>query len=285
MSSEQLAKAFRGSRANFGSFFDYTAKAIDKYGPIQTYLAAFSNPIGMEIELEGYDVHHDQAWAQLDPLFWRQVEDGSLRNHGRELVSIPVAGKCIDYAIHEYEQWVKKNPVSWSVRTSIHVHCNVNTFTFDQLYYLTTLYAIYENLFFSLAHPNRKGNPFCFPLTSTSPDVAHHITANNKYCAYNTGPIERQLTVEFRHMHGTDDCRLIRRWAQLICKLYRHAERTYNPKWRQDLLKVFENASYFELAKRMFGASIILFEGMDFVTQCSEPAEWATCFMTVKDNG
>jgi hypothetical protein len=276
MSNKLLREIFK-VEPKFHCFYDKVATARERYGDIRTFFTRFPNPVGIEIEVEGFNTGHMIAFEKLDPLFWTLVNDGSLKNKGKEFVSIPIGGQCIDYAIHEFEQVAKAQPFSWSVRTSVHVHVNVSEFSVEQLTHFTALYAIFENLFFALADPERKGNPYCYPLTSITPASAHEIQSDSKYCAFNSAPIRSQLTVEFRHLQGTDDCRLIRRWVQLIQKLHRYVEENTKDNWRDLLTSYF--GRYSDLAKLVFGKSIILFENKGIHSLCEQTSDWAAVYM------
>ena len=194
-------------------------EAEDRYGKIQTFfdMPAYDNPIGIEIELEDY------YKPVMDPMFWRREIDGSLKRHGMEFISLPLVRTQIDYALHEAEIFSK--PCSFGHRTSVHVHCNVAHYTIHQLTVLTAFYSMLEGCFFELVEPTRGGNTFCYSIIGTPPTVKWYqghngdVEQTTKYCAFNIAPVKTQLSVEFRHMHGTGDAKTLRRWVQLCAKL------------------------------------------------------------------
>lgn len=208
----------------------YVCAAAKKYGEIQTFfgLPVYKNPIGIEVELENY------GGLCIPPLYWNTKEDASLKDSGAELVSIPLRGRNIDYALHELGIFAKDSCWKFSHRTSVHVHCNVSTYTKYQLRALMAIYACMEELYFSFVGELRRGNTFCYRLVGTPAEIVFYIhdkegSECTKYCAFNIQPIRRQLTVEFRHLEGTSDPKQLRRWIQLCAKLVGYVA-TMDPK-------------------------------------------------------
>ena len=202
----------------------FTCAAKEKYGEIPTFfgLPVYQNPVGIEIEVENWN------GCPIPPFFWQTAEDGSLKQSGMELVSLPLRGRNIDYALHELELIAKKNEFKFSHRTSVHVHCNVSTYTLRQLRSLVALYACAEELFFDFVDERRRGNTFCYRLVGTPAEMVFYTSDKEgdvctKYCAFNIQPVRRQLTVEFRHLEGTQDLKRLRRWIQLCGKLVGYA--------------------------------------------------------------
>ena len=192
------------------------AKAI--YGEIPTFfnMPAYDNPIGIEIELE------DFIPPKVKPVYWYREQDGSLKREGMEYISYPLARTNIDYALHEAE--IFSNGCSFGHRTSVHVHCNVGHCTTHQLAVLVAFYSMLEGCFYELVDPVRSGNTFCYPILGTKPALEWYKGGmdnenTTKYCALNIAPVKTQLSVEFRHMHGTSDSKTLRRWVQLCAKL------------------------------------------------------------------
>jgi hypothetical protein len=194
-------------------------KAKEFYGELDTFfnMPAYDNPIGIEIELEDY------APPERKPLYWYREQDGSLKREGMEWISYPLVRTNIDYALHEAEIFSKG--CSFGHRTSVHVHCNVGHYTSNQLAALVAFYSMLEGCFYELVDPARSGNTFCYPILGTKPALQWfrgmdlEVQNTTKYCALNIAPVKTQLSVEFRHMHGTGDAKTLRRWVQLCAKL------------------------------------------------------------------
>lgn len=198
----------------------FVCEARRWYGEVDTYfgLPVYSNPVGIEVEIENWGV------LKKAPLYWQIAEDGSLKDHGAELISIPLRGRNIDYALHELAVLGENTPWKFSHRTSVHVHCNVSTYTKYQLRALMAIYACMEEMYFAFVEDFRRGNSFCYRLVGAPAEVVFYTQDKEgcectKYCAFNIQPVRRQLTVEFRHLEGTKDLKKLRRWIQLCSKL------------------------------------------------------------------
>lgn len=237
------------------------AKAKAFYGEIKTYFGKYKNPIGIELEIENVPREFFD-WPLPSntrvPFYWKIVEDGSLRNKGMEFVSVPLAGHNIDYAIHEVARCFENtDTLEYSVRTSCHVHLNVSEEDNDFLVRLTAMYALFEPLFFSLTEA-RLGNPFCYPISDHSPEDVS-VQDQIKYCAFNVAPVRHYGTVEFRHLQGTRDWRLLRRWCQIICKLFVYCKSKTNEQIKNELAAL-DTKNYDKLLTEVFGMSSVLFK-------------------------
>lgn len=164
--------------------------------------------------------------------FFQATNDGSLRNHGIEYISSPMTR---DLLVPQFKK-LHANIVyhnrddAFSPRTSTHVHINCRTLDVDQLKTLLLMYALFEEVFFSMVNPDRRDNIHCVPLTEThlptryrSP-MANILKAWHKYTAFNLLPIASQGTVEFRHLQGTDDAVLLDEWLTCIQNLWEIAQ-------------------------------------------------------------
>lgn len=272
MSNKSLVKTFGG-----GNPFSDVVNKIDfgdkSYAHVKTFFTKYRNPVGIEVEVEGMD--KPLQWKHKVPLFWRVDSDGSLRDHGLEFISSPLSGKMIDYAIEELADCFTHATPRWSVRTSIHVHVNMDTYTFNQLKAFCMVYGLFEDCFFNMAEPHRKANAYSYPATSISPETFCTITDNSKYCALNLAPLRRQTTVEFRHLQGTSDWRHIRRWIQLIVKLHYFCEKLKSNTAVEEVTKIIGEQRHLQLFKDVFGASTLLFSETEINDSARKNACWA----------
>lgn len=224
MASPKLVSHF-GDRAAIHDQVVYLSEAINRYGRLErSYFGGLNRAIGIEFEMESANGRWEHFYKRNLPLFWKHVQDGSLKKDGVELVSRPVCGHGIDYALHEVEMFLapNKNLITNSVRTSIHVHCDVSDFETEELDHLVALYALFENLFFAVQGPFRQNNPYCYEITSLLPGSVE-VDDQIKYCAFNIAPVRTQLSVEFRHADFRLDMRTNRRWIQLVAKFMHFA--------------------------------------------------------------
>jgi hypothetical protein len=213
--------------------------------------------VGIEIEVENVkQVEH------LD-YYWKMKDDGSLRNYGKEFTTIPLRATQIPYALEYLSKALQNNDLSFSPRTSVHVHLNVRDMAWDQIRVLTLLYAIFERHFFHLAGTKRESSIFCVPLYKTTQlSCLNWIEQNPKWHKYNAinlatilgdGDVPRFGTIEFRHMYGTQDHDLLCPWIDNILKL-----RVASTKWKYaDLLCRLEQmnttSEYIALYQDVFG--------------------------------
>lgn len=200
-------------------------KAFFKGISTNHHFRRYTNPIGIEVEVEGWK----KSPAGLK--FWENREDGSLKNAGREFVSSILSGILIDYALYELEDHITKHKkefgIDWSHRTSIHVHVDLHDMPVSKLKWLIAYYALTEPLWYDLCHPKRLGNSFCFPLCSMNPREIEPGKNWPKYCGFNLGSSLCTFnTLEFRHMHGHDDFDLLRKWIKQILDFVKFIRKT-----------------------------------------------------------
>lgn len=199
---------------------------------------------GIEAEVE----NQEQRRAQLennnrDPVrtgAWGIIHDGSLRNSGVEYVlTRPLSfGGCVD-ALNALFSDVAEPGRSYSNRTSVHVHVNVQDMTPDQILSLYILAGAFEPLMQSMVDSSRWTNLFCLPVhmcvtasecfsaayrsKNASRSFTEILSGIGKYSSVNTGRLYDLGTIEFRAMHGTDDVTLLKDWLIVLSNLRRMA--------------------------------------------------------------
>lgn len=173
--------------------------------------------VGIEVEVENV---HD--WKTSD--IWSAKEDGSLRNYGVEYISIPIPADTVHQALlHLFHDLLPEDPV-FSKRTSIHIHLNIQDLNVEEIKYLIYLYTIFEKCFYRLVEKERRQSIFCIPLQDTQllNIIKHKKLLDplrlswHKYCGLNILPIKTLGTLEFRHLHGTNNLEFITDWVTLI---------------------------------------------------------------------
>jgi hypothetical protein len=252
-------------------------KGTKAYGgpDFKTFFSAYKVPIGIEIEVEGFKVG---AWPKT--IYWRLETDGSLRNNGREIISVPVAGKNIDFALAELEKAMEGQHPAWSHRCSVHVHINVRNWTFEEARALVAAYAVFENLFFSLVPEDRKANGFAYPLTDISPEEVRLGSVDGKYCALNIGTGVRNYgTYEFRQHHGTANRTTLRRWIQLIVKLHNYVRKEGYQKITQLISTLNTTSEYHQLLREVFGQTAAVFPPVVLQKSMEDGVLWAKVYL------
>jgi hypothetical protein len=264
-------------------------QAMEQYGNIPKFFGSFHTPIGVEFEMEnmGMVPAGTSAMPLLSPadnrryLYWSILRDGSLRNNGIELVSRPLVGHGIDYALHEVDLFlaVCGNSHRSSIRTSTHVHVDMSSWKLYEAFALPAFYALFEKALFSIQTENRQNNPYCYEITQLSPASAR-IHPEMKYCALNMAPIETQTTVEFRHGDFNVDMKTNRRWIQIVCKLMKFAE-TNKETLKELVIHTVATGDYLKLFGRVMGKSTMLFDMNQVPGMMKANAPWAVATLEV----
>lgn len=183
-------------------------------------------PVGLELEIEGWQ------WDRRHPGF-TFTEDGSLRNNGIEAVSLPVRLMHAPGLLRSFFHAFPVTAENYSDRCSTHVHMNVLDLTFEQLATLCLLYQTIERLLFGFVGQDRDKNIFCVPWSQSGMNYrfvsemaydAHYVCRRwQKYTALNLQPVTTQGSVEFRHLHGTNDVTLITNWLRILGRMREYA--------------------------------------------------------------
>lgn len=233
--------------------------------------------IGIEMEIEHItdDLEKD---SNITNFFWNVKDDGSLRDDGKEFVSIPLRVEVVPYAFHHLKTVFKEFFIkpSFSNRTSVHIHLNVLDMNIQEFLVFILLYFIYEKHYFSLAGTRRESNIFCVPLNeSTQIDLIlgniksitninyttyleflcyqwQKYNALNLACVYGNTVVNGYGTIEFRHLYGTLEPKILTEWIKSICYL-KQFTKFFNLNNLLDFLKTACTTSeYVELYRNIF---------------------------------
>ena len=234
--------------------------------------ATYNGLIGIEIEVENIC----NPLGQLEA-YWASKADGSLRNNGTELVSVPLQIKQVQLALeHAWNVLYKNNNPDFSNRTSIHIHLNCRDLTQNQLYTLCLLYAVFEKHFYAYAGTRRLNSIFCVPWFRTNickslKSVIYRFTPEwHKYTGLNLLPLvdnndQRGFgTIEFRQLYGTKDLTSIYKWIDQILCLRKAALTMKLDEVEHHIREMNTTSSYMDLYYRIFGEHCILQNKSDF---------------------
>ena len=215
--------------------------------------------VGIEIEVENIT-------NSLHPLaYWDIKADGSLRNNGVELVSVPLQIKQVQLALeHVYNVLTANNKPDFSNRTSVHIHVNCRDLTQNQIYNFILLYALFEKHFYAFAGNKRMNSIFCVPLFRTNQlnvldNVVYGLSPNwHKYCGINLLPLYQNNvtqgygTIEFRHLYGTSNQREILEWINDIMCLRKYACEISKDDLLKNIKEMNTTSSYISLYSQVF---------------------------------
>lgn len=247
-----------------------------------TEFGSYNNLIGIEVERESTTSAED-----LPNLFyWTITNDSSLKLNGKEFISKPICKENIDYALNElFDSILQKETSIWSHRTSIHVHTDVRHLTLVQVQNFVAVYAILEDLFFSLVDPIRSGGAFCFPITDLSVqevEIPASDVENSKYCALNFGnALAKHGTIEFRHMHGHNNKNLLKTWIKLIGKLQTYIEENTTSAIKTRIKHLCSKKDYWRFLNDIFGNEARVFIDFDLRLKMYSPIKWALLYLKV----
>lgn len=188
---------------------------------------------GIEVEIEG-------ILAPIDTRVWRSEADNSLRNGGMEYVmNAPLPLNKVEDAMSQLKKHhdVNSKLVSFSFRTSVHVHMNVQQFTYTQLLNLLYTYFLLEEPLMNLCGESRKGNRFCLRLQDAEAvsdmmkkmfecgEAAIRYIPKDvyRYCAINIDALKKYGSIEFRAMEGNLDVPRIVTWVNVLDKIKQFA--------------------------------------------------------------
>jgi hypothetical protein len=221
--------------------------------------ATLQGMVGIEIEVENI------TQPALLLAYWEAKGDGSLRNNGIELVSVPLQIKQVQLALeHVFETLYQNNKPDFSNRTSIHIHVNCRDLTQDQLYNFILLYAIFEKHFYNVVGNKRLNSIFCVPVFRTNQlkylnTVVYGLSPDwHKYCGLNLLPLYQNSvtqgygTIEFRHLHGTSDQQEILEWINDILCLRKFACEVNKEELIQLIKEMNTTSSYLSLYSQVF---------------------------------
>ena len=289
MDNKLLVEYYQDAKPALSGQVQKIDEARDIYGDIPKFFGAFHTPIGIEFEMENMSgIGADTTLRPLSDintrrtyLYWKVIRDGSLRNNGIELVSRPLVGHAIDYALHEVDMLLASNGNMHrgSIRTSTHIHVDMSTWRLYEAFAFPAFYALFEKTLFSIQSDNRHNNPYCYEITQLAPNTAR-IDPEMKYCALNLAPISVQTTVEFRHGDFSMDMKTNRRWIQIVCKLMKFAEANKET-LKEIVVHTVATGDYLKLFNRVMGKSTVLFDMNAVPGMMKANAPWAVATLEV----
>jgi hypothetical protein len=197
-----------------------------------------SDAIGVEIEVEGLSTP-----PRVEG--WHLIPDGSLNGDGGEyVIEAPEGVEDTWRKIKALNTALKTDCPNhtFTIRTSVHIHVNVQDLTLQQIVNFIVLYWIYEDMLFNYCGEDRRGNLYC--LRRKDAEVQDMALFNLlryierprafidsirrpelKYSALNLHTVYKLGTLEFRAMHGTSSPLKLKRWMKMLLALKKEAKR------------------------------------------------------------
>lgn len=205
--------------------------------------------------------------------YWNIDTDNSLRNWGKEFISVPLKAFQLEHAIDQLKSCWNSKSYQWTERTSTHVHMNARDLNVSQILNLVLIYCAVEKLLFNWVGHNRNKNIFCIPLYKTwyyraigniTTDIYSISHTWNKYTALNLSPLQKYGTIEFRHLYGTWDKEVIIQWTNLISCIKRYAKTKTTHELKELLFSLNTTSTYTEFVLDVFkGHAKVLLENIN----------------------
>ncbi len=226
------------------------------YGP---FPKLYKGLIGLEFEVEGDNI---VPWTSP---YWKVDEDGSLRNGLEYILRHPVSLKSIPKVLDEFYNRHNEHGAVFreSIRTSIHVHINVQQRTFLEIYNIITAYWLLEKLLVRYCGHLREGNLFCLRVSDADFLTTRIVESINdrtffssfsgndfKYSALRLQTLTSIGSLEFRSLRGCyNEPDRIKEWITAIVSLVDQASKFESP---QDILNNFNLVSANEFIYHFF---------------------------------
>ncbi len=234
--------------------------------------APIKGDFGIEIEVEG------RKLPDHDTDFWKTVEDGSLRNGLEYVVRGAISNKGVVPALSELQSAFIDNGsrLSFSFRTSVHVHMNMQQLTMNEIFNCIYTYLLLEDSFMNYCGEQRKGNRFCLRAADAefSYDVIEKLFRDGaagliriphnqaRYAAINIEALSKYGSLEFRGMEGNMDIPRISNWCSALLALRNFAQKHKTP---MDIYNAFDNQASEEFLVSVLGdlSKLFTFPDMD----------------------
>ena len=269
-------------------------------------------PIRATDAIMGIEVEAEKVSPNLitsAPPFWTSVADNSLRNGGREFLSLPsdpeTTRRNLVSLITLFRDGKYGMP-DFSWRTSIHVHLNMREERIEQFLNFLVLYLLFEDSIFAFVGRDRQASNFCIPVQET--DMSYAISRMlvgkarlpqglftwQKYSALNPRPIlyndhaggpgdsidNGKGTIEFRHMGGTYSLSQIIQWLNIILSLQAASRRYSSDYIEERVTEMGTRAEYVAFQEDIFDGllpmpprdfSSILYSSVAYAKECFCP--------------
>jgi len=215
---------------------------------------------GLELETENVQPKYSTDVVKYENYCKAEV-DNSLRNHGIEFITVPLKAYQIEHALDQLHSIWNVSKLEWSSRTSTHVHVNARDLDLNQILNFVLIYCAVEKLLFNWVGKDRDKNIFCIPLYKTrynhaignlSLDPVNVIHNWNKYTALNLLPLEQHGTLEFRHLYGTWDKKIIITWTNLISCIKKYAKNITTHNLKEEIFSLNTTSDYEGFVRNVF---------------------------------
>lgn len=217
--------------------------------------------VGLEIEVEA----GPHRVPMIENTYWFTGGDGSLRGNSAEyILKSPVKRKEIPKVLNNLKKIWKDQEARFvkSIRTSTHVHINMQQQEFKEVISFFVLYSIFEDLFVKFCGREREGNLFCLRgrdaewlveslVRISSNGNWNSLSDNNiRYASVNMAALAKFGSMEFRAMRGTTDFSQIKLWVNMLLRLKDNALAYDSPR---NILELFSQTGEHRFLEEIMG--------------------------------
>lgn len=211
-------------------------KIIEQY----PHLKAQSGEVGIEIEMEG---------THLPTIVpgWKVVKEGSLHAGGKEYVfALPVSRHYVPTKLDTLKEEFKAagSVLNPSLQCGIHVHLNVQQYTYMQVLTFICLYLVFERTLVKWCGAEREGNLFCLRAEDADFIIEKLIKSRQtnsfrnvlypdqlRYASINLDALSKYGSLEFRAMYTpVDFVGPTLTWLKVLLAIKDASERYSEPK-------------------------------------------------------
>lgn len=182
---------------------------------------------GLELEVEGVRGQPTDV-GRANRNGWAVINDGSLRD-GLEFISNPMEIRELQAAVELLYEQVRQYDYTSSIRTSTHIHANMQDQDVNAVCALVCAHVLLEPLLFRFCGPQREGNIYCVPWyrgeqlslvkRALVDESFHAFMESCKYSSLFLGPLGNFGTIEFRHAPFWRDEDSLQQWIDMVSSL------------------------------------------------------------------
>lgn len=190
------------------------------------------NLFGIEVELENFHAVPAVLSDAQGQVIWNVTNDGSLRNNGKEFVSVPLPESELATAVNALFGFLQTTHFDANARGGTHVHVNCLTKSTKQLRMFLASYIAFERVLYLLSG-ERDDNYFCVPLTRSvlerhvgealklnDGESLRNLSARcNKYSGLNLRTLRDRGTLEFRQHKAVGSAQELMDWVTALVNL------------------------------------------------------------------
>jgi hypothetical protein len=218
--------------------------------------------IGLEIECEGNKFNKNDAAL---PKAWCYHQDGSLRgaDNAEYVLRQPVKFSEVPKVLSDLWADMAKNGtvLSQSMRTSVHVHLNCQSFHLNRLASFGAIYFACEEILTEWCGDHRVGNLFCL-RAKDAPSIISQLRGYIKmdgrwawsdglhYAGLNLSALAKFGSLEIRTLRGVTDPSIIQDWVGILQRIYTLSAEYPDPR---EIIGMFSAEGPLEFLRNILG--------------------------------